>query len=56
MTILLKRGTTMPTITKLSNYGEIAVNKSTGYLYVRTYSGIKVIRIYEPTSTGGGNS
>ena len=53
MTILLKRGTTMPTITKLSNYGEIAVNKSTGYLYVRTYSGIKIIKIYESTTTGG---
>jgi len=53
MTILLKRGTTTPTISKLTKYGEIAINKNTGNIYVRTYSGIKLVKVYEPTSTGG---
>ena len=45
MTILLKRGTGTPTTSRLTSYGEVAVDKSSGNIFIRTYSGIKVIRV-----------
>lgn len=42
-TILIKRGTTIPTTSKLKNYGELAVDYSTGKLYVRCTKGIMCI-------------
>ena len=55
-TILIRRGTTVPTTSKLSRYGELAVNYSTGMLYVRCAKGIMCVNtnsVVSGSSTGG---
>lgn len=42
-TILIKRGTTVPTTSKLSRYGELAVDYSTGKLYLRCTKGVMCV-------------
>ena len=58
-TILIKRGTTIPTTSKLKNYGELAVDYSTGKLYVRCTKGIMCVNtnsLANSSSSGGGNT
>ena len=42
-TILIKRGTTVPTTSKLSRYGELAADYSTGKLYLRCTKGVMCV-------------
>ena len=57
-TILIKRGTTIPTTSKLKNYGELAVDYSTGKLYVRCTKGIMCVNTNSlvNSSSSGGNT
>lgn len=55
-TILIRRGTTVPTTSKLSRYGELAVNYLTGMLYVRCAKGVMCVNtnsVVSGSSTGG---
>lgn len=58
-TILIRRGTTVPTTSKLSRYGQLAVNYSTGMLYVRCAKGVMCVNtnsVVSGSSTGGRTS
>lgn len=57
-TILIKRGTTIPTTSKLKNYGELAVDYSNGKLYVRCTKGIMCVNTntLSSSSSSSGNT
>ncbi len=57
-TILIKRGTTVPTTSKLGKYGELAVNYSTGKLYLRCTKGIMCVNTNSivSSSSSSGNT
>ena len=55
-TILIKRGTTVPTTSKLTRNGELAVNYSTGYLYVRCSKGVMCINTNSIVSASSSSS
>ncbi len=58
-TILIKRGTTVPTTSKLSRYGELAADYQTGRLYLRCTKGVMCVNtdtIVSTSSAGGRTS
>lgn len=59
-TILIKRGTTVPTTSKLSRYGELAADYQTGRLYLRCTKGVMCVNtdtiVSSSSSTGGRTS
>ena len=57
-TILIKRGTKIPTTSNLTKNGELAVDYSTGKLYLRCSKGIMCVNtdsiVSSSSSSGGG--
>lgn len=57
-TILIKRGSKVPTTSNLTKNGELAVDYSTGRLYVRCSKGIMCVNtnsvVTSSSSSGGG--
>lgn len=53
-TIQIKRGTRVPTTSNLTKVGEMAVNYSTGKVYIRLSS--SVVCINTTSSSGGGTT
>ena len=50
-TIIIKRGTKVPTTSNLARNGELAVDYSTGKLYVRCSKGIMCVNTNSITSS-----
>ncbi len=55
-TIIVKRGTKVPTTFNLTRNGELAVDYSTGKLYVRCSKGIMCVNTNSITSSSSSSS